>query len=78
MDDTRIQQLKGADEGDTPPEMDEERRSFLESVMAASIPVHCPFTPAQVTLTTDDPLVQPDGAICKLCGLCDKCVECRP
>ncbi len=49
--------------------VDEDRRSFLESVIAASTPVHWPFTPAQVTLTTDAPPLD-DDVICKLCGLC--------
>lgn len=59
---------------------EEERRSFRESKMAASTPVHSPFTPAQVTLTADGPppFVHPVGVICRLWGLCDKCVECWP
>ena len=57
------------DNMDGAKEIDEDRRSFLESVIAASTPVHWPFTPAQVTLTTDAPPLD-DDVICKLCGLC--------
>lgn len=68
------------DDGRAPADIeDKEGKSFRWSSMAASTPVHWP---AEVTLNMEAPAKVASlsivAVICRLCGLCDRWVECCP